>query len=713
MDGKRRGVSRASRSPRPRVAASLLIACAVLSGCGSRSPASTHRSSAPTTVPSQVVSTKSPAPAPPPSVIQSVSPPATDLGSGAIKIDPGGQTWGTSGCPDSSTALQQSADGRFSQCLQVDAVPAGEYTVVLEQISSGPIGLAPTNPVLPGLTLSASPASAPPGTTITITGTLAVPLPSKPASAQLCWDGCPDGLSYLDTDLQWLSPTVFRTTIVAPTAPWVSSNPPQVAPLVSGDYTIGVRCLEDVQACGVGGAEATTTFHLDVRSSAGPHWCFTSDSCAQLTVSPRRALPGQQIMITGFAPVTSMGAGGHPFAFQLQVVPGAPSGPTVRFEPLGDAGGTAEYFGFGGLTVAQPPTFASLNSAGWLPHISNGWQPITVNPAVPDTTAWCGPGAITVSTQGHTREISTNGVQAALKATGLPAANIADAATAPTCDTLAALGSGIGGAPAIVAGFGVDPGDQEPFSAEVALMTRDAGQSWTPVPVPHGVRPYSFGGFRYQHGEVVALFDAIASSAQRTSSTPAVEATADAGGSWRAANLACPERGPCITFGPFQDGNCAKNAAGQSIISSPDDGRHWVDLQDFGACYSAQLVAATDGSEIFLNTGDTLTMQRSIDNGRTWQDIELPPLPGQQSAYDSTIFATPTGSLMALGPNPPETWLLLRPGATSWCNSRTPAADLAFPGGPTVLGDQLWWLATGSGGSGSVPGHVAAADVTC
>ena len=593
-------------------------------------------------------------------------------------------------------------------------MPPGEYTVVLEQISSGPFGVAPTNPVLPGLTLRAAPASGPPGATITITGTLATPLPSKPEAAEVCWDGCPDGLSYIDTDLHWVSSTVFQTTIVAPAAPWVSSNPPQVAGLASGDYAIGVRCLQNVQGCGAGGAEATTTFHLDAPSSADRPWCVASDSCAQLTVSPRRALPGQQIMISGFAPLASIGAGGRPFTYQLQVVPGAPSGPTVRFEPLGDGGGTAEYFGFGGLTVASPPSFASLKNADWFPNASTGWQSISANPDVPDTTAWCSAHAISMNVGGHLSVVSTKGVQAVLTKMGFPPSDPADATTPRTCDTLAVLGSGA--APPIAAGFHVAQGGPDGPEGDIALLSRDAGNSWTPMPVPRGVKPEWFGGFRYQHSEVAALFSRPTSAERDLTPVPPVEASDDGGRSWHSTNLACPERGQCMTFGPLDLGNCAKNQSYQPLVSSADGGQHWravSTLDDrLGGCYWAQLVALPDGSEILINTGSTLTVQRTSDEGRTWQYIGIPMLPGQQAnAAGDTIVATPTGSLVApQGTN--RTWMVLRPGATSWCASRT-AVGGGLPSWPAVLGDQLWWLTTQDNDSSSTINHVAATDLTC
>ena len=41
-----------------------------------------------------------------------------------------------------------------------------------------------------------------------------------------------------------------------------------------------------------------------------------------------------------------------------------------------------------------------------------------------------------------------------------------------------------------------------------ALVTRDNGQTWAPIPVPHGSGPAGFGGFRYAGATLEAVFAA-------------------------------------------------------------------------------------------------------------------------------------------------------------------------------------------------------------
>jgi len=629
--------------------------------------------------------------------------------------------WDGTGCPASGLALTQSVTGRFSQCLQVGGVPGGDYAIVLEQVLSPPTDVAPASPAIPGLKVTASPPAGPPGTTVTITGTLPVALSPQPGGVSLCWDGCPGGLSYPGETLRWLSPTTFQTTMVVPQAPWVTASPPRVVPLASGTYSIGVQCLQEAHACGLGGAEATTSFRLDVPAADAPSWCHTADSCAQLTVSPAHALPGENVTVTGFAPVASISGDGQPYAYQLEEIPAPISGPPVQFQSLAKAGATRAYFGFGDLTVSASPTLASINTAGWRAQASDGWQPITANPATPSTTAWCTGGAIIIDAAGRTSTMPTRNARRVLTAMGFPPPPGEGATDVLTCDTLALLGNGTAGAPAVVAGFGVQPADQIPLYADVALLTRDGGKTWTPLPTPSRVKADSFGGFRYQGDAVAAVFTPGPNGNHDNDPAPSVEMSSDAGRSWRATTLACPTSGPCITFGSFQPGNCAKDGAYEPVVASTDGGHHWAMTsldQNLDACWPAQLLTGADGSEVLVDSSSTFTVQRSTDGGLTWHNITVPPVPDRQldDSYDGATIALPDGSLLALGQDITRPWMLLRPGATSWCDVSTPTTmnqNFLFYGDPRPIGDQLWWLTSTNDSTGATAHHIALAEVTC
>ncbi len=509
--------------------------------------------------------------------------------------------------------------------------------------------------------------------------------------------------------------------MVVPQAPWVTAWPPRVVPLASGTYSIGVQCLQAAHTCGLGGAEATTSFQLIVPTVDAASWCLTPASCAQLTVSPAHALPGENITVTGYAPIAAMGGDGQPFAFQLEVIPATARGPTVQFKSLGKAEATAAYFGFGLLTVAAAPTLASTNSTGWQLQDSDGWQSITANPATPSTTAWCNSGAVTVDVSGSTMTIPTGkAVQTALTAMGYPPQPGESTAEQLACDTVALLGNGTSGAPAVAAGFAIEPADQDPLFADVALVTRDGGKSWTPLPTPRGVKADGFGGFRYHGGEVEAVF-VPRENGQSTSPAPTVETTSDAGRSWQAANLACPMSGPCVTFGSFQPGNCAKDGAYEPVIASSDGGKSWALTSldhNLDACWPAQLLTEADGSEVLVDSSSTFTVERSTDGGRTWADIDMPPVPDRLvgEGYDGAIIAVPSGALLSINPDMTKPWMMLRPGATTWCDVRTPGTtnqNFIFYGNPRAIGDQLWWLTPANDNVGTTAHHIALADLTC
>jgi hypothetical protein len=286
---------------------------------------------------------------------------------------------------------------------------------------------------------------------------------------------------------------------------------------------------------------------------------------------------------------------------------------------------------------------------------------------------------------------------------------------------LALLGSGIAGAPAVVAGFGVEPADQNPLFADVALVTRDGGKSWTPLPTPRGVNPDSFGGFRYEGSAVTAVFTPSGNGPPGSYPAPPGETSSDAGRSWRATTLACPTSGPCITFGAFEPGNCAKNGAYEPVIASSDGGHHWelasLD-QNLDACWPAQLLTDADGSEVLVDSSSTFTVERSSDGGRTWSDIDVPPVPDQQvgEGYNGAIVALPDGSLLALGQDSTHALMLLRHGATTWCDVRTASTvnqDFLFYGDPRAIGDQLWWLTSATDYTGATAQHIPLAELTC
>jgi hypothetical protein len=169
-------------------------------------------------------------------------------------------TFAAAGCPHSLGTITQSMSGRVSGCLRIAALAPGLHSVVLLQqpnLSAGsgsprrlglpgggyarPRYLKPHYAKDPALSLSLSPASGGPGTEVTITVRMSSRLPRRALYPNVCWDGCGTGLVYGGVPIHRVSPTMFRAQIVVPAAQWIDGGPARVAPLASGDYTIGIQ----------------------------------------------------------------------------------------------------------------------------------------------------------------------------------------------------------------------------------------------------------------------------------------------------------------------------------------------------------------------------------------------------------------------------------------------------------------------------------------
>jgi len=292
----------------------------------------------------------------------------------------------------------------------------------------------------------------------------------------------------------------------------------------------------------------------------------------------------------------------------------------------------------------------------------------------------------------------------------------------PGCDAVAFVDDAAGRGPAALAvAFGVEPPDQDPMSADVALTTSDNGRTWTPVPAPPGAKAIGFGDFRYQNAGLVAVFSP--SDAAVADAPPLAETSRDGGRTWQSTALSCPAAGPCVTFGPFVSGNCAKGQAMQTVIHSAEGGRTWsapLASDWIGACAPAQLAGMGDGGELLVDNMSEFTLQRSTDSGATWADIAVPLLPEQQPGFgvgigSDGITLLPDGDLLATGqPDSGGDWLLLRLGTDAWCRVRTPGTGTQGSGNSTitVIGSRLWWLTYDQNGAATAH-HTEIAALSC
>ncbi len=607
-------------------------------------------------------------------------------------------------------------NGAISSCLRVGALAGGTYSVVLNQIpllkgqaaAAKGLKVPSGSAVGPQVKLSVSPKSGKPGTKVVVTAVLSAPLSRELAHGNLCWDSCRRGLEYSGVNLKWTSPTTFETTMVVPGAPWITVDPVRISPLISGSYPISIQCLGVTKGCGLGGSEGSTSFHLSVPKGSTP-WCGTLSNCAFLSTSPGAALPGDVVKVTGYAPLLSVIGSDHPFVFQLKVNPGAPAGSEVKIETKSNAKRSIKgsitnlYFGHAQLKVQPPPTFASLGKITPTALLTGGLSQVASDPTNPGQIDWCSHGVIKVMGTSGTKTISTAPVGELLKQLGF---GLTGTPGSPAnCTAVASNGTGVT-PKVVVAAFSVAPQKYAPPVADVALMTKNKGVTWQPVPVPKGASMDGFGGFRYQGNLLEVLFrrDYSASSASSIYVNPLVEVTSDGGSSWSVQNLYCPMTGPCVTFGLFSNGNCAGLGSSQSVIYSTDNGQSWIQPhwpKIVRTCSESQLVALPNGQELFVESESQYLLRLSSDCGKTWSDICIPPLGGIQPGYGfgrggANLLMLPSGSLLVTGQHGnSHNWELLQPRSTKWCSVSGLSSGVqrsAIYGSVYAAGGKLWWF---------------------
>jgi hypothetical protein len=610
-------------------------------------------------------------------------------------------------CSEPPSQLTQSMNGRVSGCVRLGTLSAGPHTLVLQQILDNgppaklrpgklPPGLRrlpkpPPPPSEPAVAVSLSPVSGGPGTTVTVTGRLRRPFGGRRfAYPDLCWAGCAHGLSYSGVATHWISPRVFRARFVIPAAPWLMNGTFRVAPLVSGRYAIAVQCMRVGRGC-ASTSEGAATFTL--RGAHPPAWCRTPASCAVLRVTPSHALPGQLVRIAGFAPLTSVIGADEPFVYQTETLRGGARGPQVRFSAA--HGLDQVTFGRAGLSVTAPPRYDDLRGVTPLAQVIDGVPQISADPAAPGTVAWCAGTTIEVSGSGGTTAIPSATARSTLQAMGFSFRSDPQV----SCAAVAPIASASGAPAGLAAAFYVNTAAGAPPSYLAAVVTRDNGQTWAPIPVPTGSAPEAFGGFRYAGASLQAVFARRGRGGTRAypafdATRPVTEVSGSDGQTWTQAPLGCPVAGPCVSFGTYQPGNCAMNGGLQTVLRSADGGRRWSPL-DFPYpvqdCATAELVATSRTSALLVDSTSTYPVLRTTDGGIAWRDVTLPPRGG---GGDLTVL--PDGSLlMSHGIQYQGRWKLLRRGARAWCELSRPAGALQRRfqlSAPVVIDGALWWL---------------------
>ena len=635
----------------------------------------------------------------------------------------------------STTQVTQSIDGAFSACFRVGNVAYGQYHVVVNA------AISHTRPRLahhePRIHLSISPRSGRPGTRVTVTGVASfphrltsAPPPNNTSSANLCWGTCPGGLTDEVDTVHWSSPTTFHVSFTVPAAPWIEVAPSgkaNVVPLVSGTYRIGVGCVGpfSYQGCGLGSAEASVTFRIVVPRHAKVARCPTPTSCAFLRLGRRTARPAQAVEVRGVAPLVSM-IGTRPVSASLEVLPGPARGPQIVFgrgpAPRSSLRYHWVHMGDAALDVKPPPSFASLGHFSVLSEIDAGLDPVSENPGTPHRVAHCAPGAVLITSFGTgastpTRIPTATAISTLVSDGYLITVNGTPTHVQPSCAAVALPRGG----PGVFVAFGVAITRTRTVQRDVGLETFDGGASWSILTAPAGASDTGFGGFRYQGNLAEALYWPTA----RTSPglAPLVEQFDPVSGTWHAASLGCPSRGPCVTLGAYAWSNCAGGIhASQGLLRSANGGASWsapVWPSRVDPCANGELVATSASSELLIHGSmrDTDVILRSTNGGATWTDVGLPraPFTATTGIVARQLALLSNGALLAIETNPHPTWWLLVPGSQRWCKVQSipaPVRSSARSAGASVFDGQLWWIRVEGGASSSL-GHVEVTGIKC
>jgi photosystem II stability/assembly factor-like uncharacterized protein len=614
------------------------------------------------------------------------------------------------------------------------------------QIPASPAPTQAATPAAPtatpqGAWLSVNPASGGPGSQVTLEGYL----PGGPvggskgesgAYANVCWDGCTNGLVYSGVPVTWSNdqPGHFSMQITLPVTAWLGAV--GTRELSSGDYSIGVQCLgEIVKGCATQEAQISTSFHLDVTSVAsGPQSPY-------LTLTPGQAAPGTSVQVQGWAPLVQII--GQPFGYNLAILPAGNSGQPVQvgqiqqktdgtlngsFQVPQFLPGTNQAITPGEYTVVltafrpamqpgqplqiAPTTFTVTGAATWASL--NPQAPLWIAPASslmdafvsidagdPNHLAYCAQDVIKISSDGgkNWSSISSAGVEAA-------AASIKYSTSAQGnqgAGTCLSVTLDNAHPQSYFATFQtVNPQYGAPPVYYMGFYTVDGGKTWKPVPSPSPQQVERFGGF-WTDGK--GLVQALFGGEQQDSLT--VIQTSDGGNTWNPGALVCPSSGPCLRWGPHGGSIGGMGSPlPQTIMHSNDGGKTWlstgqtVELRMPGP---KELVALSDSSAVLIDGGGQYPLQLTQDGGQTWTALSLPELPGSEGGgfpY-SGLQMLPDGSLVAQ-PQQNTAWMLLAPGASQWCQ----VSASAQPKDAVLMrfsGDTAWWINSGETSPLSTP----------
>jgi hypothetical protein len=594
------------------------------------------------------------------------------------------------GCSLDSMFWNQHNSGRFSLCLRVppsvgtatylEIRSFGTYVQVPPSLKAVMTRPAPVRVVL-------TPKSGPPGTEVTVHGTLLEGRRGPGSSyIDLCWNSCRSGLSYQAVPARWSSSTSFVTRLRVPSAPWIQreTHTLRIHPLTAGKYQIGVVCVGTQRGCALGRSAGSQSFRLTVPR--GYRVCGGHPLCDHVTISPSSAYPGELVRVQGWAPLDEIVS--HPFGFgaSFSSVYHSPHAVRVLVDHIKNYDSlqlpTAR------LRLRPELTWGSFPQLPVLNEQFNGYSAVAVLNAQNDQYLWCGPGGVLTGRPGTSKPgvISSASVAKALLGSGYSIES--SPTSSPACQAVAVNPA----QPSVVdASFSVTQGPSPdaggPPFGEIAMQTVNGGVSWSMIPAPQGTSPEDFGGFIEQGSTVEAVFASNSSSGSVQSSVPGtpdrvvvpVSISASSGTSWTSGTLSCPTTGPCLRFGPASLGNCAMNGSPQAILreGGTASAHRWDQLvwpASVNVCYPASITSVGQSSALVVAGGSSYPLRISTDGGIHWASVAVPALRGQgigAPLLSAAAIAMTSQGLVALAPIGSSDLMtgayLLKPQSNRWC----------------------------------------------
>ncbi len=592
--------------------------------------------------------------------------------------------------------IPQSMSGSISACYRIPNLQPGNYWLAVNQVLLQRGTLAkergfPTSNAQgnsgPAVKLLLSPPNGPAGSTVLIHGVVAATLYPLPSQANFCWGGCVTGLQYNGVSITWTGKHIFSASIVTPAGPWIDSATDHLVYPNVGSYSISTQCLELFRGCGLGTSEGSANFHVTHSPPA-----FTD----QLHLKSPLAFPGQVVKVTGSVPLLDVIGSSQPFVFQFSL--SSKPIPTYHLVTSAKLAGKAVFVDLGAIEVSVISAISLKGHPILAPKNIQlgGLSGITVNSNLPGLVFSCAGTGIVETRNGVNTTLSISSVTQALGDSPSPS---------PGCtsivDSLGAAGNVLLGA-SFTSPSTYSSGP--PYTL-LPFVSTDAGQTWSPIPVPTGLQKSDFLGFAPGTRALTALFSS-------NSLAPIAETTLN-GKTWTTGPMGCPQSGPCITYGGLSFGNCAMNGSQQQIYDRPAlQGQlqqvPWPNLVN--SCFETELFT-TGKDEYLLSTSSSYPLRMSSDGGVHWEVVSgIPTLPGSSPgiAQESAETVLPNGSLIATTSNG-ELYLL---GSNDrWCRVSVPGMPSYF--GPYLVPGRTHVYYKYYDKSGTVLGSISDTQIRC